>query len=120
MNLYYLIILICNEYPVLNSLVQTAKSVFPTPQKSEHRYAVRMRNAPLGSRRDMPSSGHTTGGEFFCLDGVFHSIHDLCSLRVIETLHRADKVPGDAPDTLELHALARLPAFNAESIPRPA
>nr|DAT61764.1 MAG TPA: hypothetical protein [Caudoviricetes sp.] len=37
---YYLIILICNEHPAPNSLVQTAKSVFPTPQKSEHRYAV--------------------------------------------------------------------------------
>ena len=59
-------------------------------------------------------------GEFFCLDGVLHSIHDLSSLRVIETLHRADKVPGDAPDTLELHTLACLPAFNAESVPRPA
>ena len=59
-------------------------------------------------------------GKFFCLDGVLHSIHDLCSLRVIETLHRADKLPGDAPDTPELHTLACLPAFNAESIPRPA
>ncbi|WP_347288988.1 hypothetical protein [Bilophila wadsworthia] len=37
---YCLIILICNEHPAPNSLVQTAKSVFPTPQKSEHRYAV--------------------------------------------------------------------------------
>lgn len=60
------------------------------------------------------------GGGFLCLDGVFHSIPDLSSLRVVETLQRADKVPGDAPDTLELHTLARLPTFNAESVPRPA
>lgn len=32
--------LACNKHPAPNSLVQTAKSVFPTPQKSEHRYAV--------------------------------------------------------------------------------
>ena len=30
------------------------------------------------------------------LDGVLHLIHDLSLLRVVETLHRADKVPGDA------------------------
>lgn len=75
---------------------------------------------PLGSRRDMPHQAHRREGNFFCLDGVLHSIHDLSSLRVTETFHRADKVPGDAPDTLELYTLACLPAFNAESIPCPA
>ncbi len=43
---------------------------------------------PLGSRRDMPPSGHTTGREFFCLDGVLHPVPNLSSLRVIETLQQ--------------------------------
>lgn len=45
-----------------------------------------------------------------------HAVADFGALGVVETVHRPDEVARDAPDALELHAVADLPVHNGKMV----
>ena len=46
-----------------------------------------------------------------------HAVTDLGAFGVVEPIHRTDEVARDAPDALELHALAHLAVYNRKRVP---
>ena len=45
-----------------------------------------------------------------------HAVADFGAFGVVEPLHRTDEVARDAPDALELHAVADLAVYDGEMI----
>ena len=45
-----------------------------------------------------------------------HAVTDLGAFGVVEPIHRTDEVARDAPDALELHAVADLPVHNGKMV----
>ena len=45
-----------------------------------------------------------------------HAVTDFVAFRVVEALHRAHEIPGDAPDALELHAVADFSLYDGEVV----
>lgn len=45
-----------------------------------------------------------------------HAVTDLGAFGVVEPIHRTDEVARDAPDALELHAVADLPVHNEKMV----
>ena len=43
-----------------------------------------------------------------------HAVADFGAFGVVETVHRPDEVARDAPDALELHAVANLAVYDGE------
>lgn len=45
-----------------------------------------------------------------------HAVADFGAFGVVETVHRPDEVARDAPDALELHAVANLAVYDGEMV----